>query len=612
MSFLNALRVHFAGGFEAAPSTINNDVLHFNNAQFALHPEWQLPQTPTSANGWWNPEGDHHFTFDAPVTTAHYADGTAAAAGDAVLTLRVSDRGRQPGRHPAKLVDLDPQQQLVSMIFGLEVLVGAPGGAPLLRGTFAAAPFTDIWVRGTTGGNDERAGAAYQSVLESLVWGDVSGSRFLQELQAAAGGGVLSIKFNLDGYSMARGTPGFTKGRLVGTIGPAAPDEPRHFIRGRHFSNVELLPGGGFARPRHGVNYCGGLLDETGRKVWLDLGNALMVNPSRGPVRNFGTLSLVCVVPGTGQVVLGNIGYTGANWYEQTAGVVVVPPDGGLTDDQLAAARENPLALVITAPGGTPVVAASEAADGSHLRADLFVARLNPSETFDAQFYASKFGRPLAGAAVGLALVPSFTPEGEPQVGAPPSALTFPATTPTDARGKAKVTLTAASPGNPRGYIDGQVYFLTYTLNGIDVPNGSDYLSVLVFDTFTPDEPPTWHGSMRPIFQQYANLYPMMKQFVDLADYEDVSAHQPRLLAVLKLPQTNPHYMPVTRDLSEAKRAAMVRWLTNVGPDGKPLLGTAQAPPAGPVASAAALGDGSKSRAAEILTRVRAGRPGGR
>jgi hypothetical protein len=32
MCYLNPPRLHFAGGFEAAPSTANNDVTHYDNA----------------------------------------------------------------------------------------------------------------------------------------------------------------------------------------------------------------------------------------------------------------------------------------------------------------------------------------------------------------------------------------------------------------------------------------------------------------------------------------------------------------------------------------------------------------------------------------------------
>jgi hypothetical protein len=42
--------------------------------------------------------------------------------------------------------------------------------------------------------------------------------------------------------------------------------------------------------------------------------------------------------------------------------------------------------------------------------------------------------------------------------------------------------------------------------------------------------------------------------------------------------------MPVTRDLSAAKRAAIIRWLSHPGPDGKPVKGVAAATQAAPMA----------------------------
>ena len=156
VSYLHSVRLHFAGTFEASPSTVNNDVTHYDNARF--RPEYQLPQDDQNPNGWWNPEGDHRFTLRCNVTGAHYADGsTAAGSTDSVLTLTVKNSGRFLG----KIVDLDPQQQLVSMIWGLQVSLTTPVGAALLRGHFAPAAFTDIWVRGDSGGGDEKAAAAY-------------------------------------------------------------------------------------------------------------------------------------------------------------------------------------------------------------------------------------------------------------------------------------------------------------------------------------------------------------------------------------------------------------------------------------------------------------------
>ena len=51
---------------------------------------------------------------------------------------------------------------------------------------------------------------------------------------------------------------------------------------------------------------------------------------------------------------------------------------------------------------------------------------------------------------------------GPSPVGHPETALTFPTSLTTKTDGTVELTLTATDPGNPRGYIDGQVYGITY------------------------------------------------------------------------------------------------------------------------------------------------------
>jgi len=43
MSYLNPLRLHFAGQFQASVSTVNNDPVHFDNSRFK--PAYQNLQT---------------------------------------------------------------------------------------------------------------------------------------------------------------------------------------------------------------------------------------------------------------------------------------------------------------------------------------------------------------------------------------------------------------------------------------------------------------------------------------------------------------------------------------------------------------------------------------
>ncbi len=478
-------------------------------------------------------------------------------------------------------MDLDPEQQIVSEIWGMEVRICNEAGETLLRGHYQVAAFIDIWPRAQTPiFGDQISAPMYQSVLTDLEWGDVEQSPFLKELQAAAQDGLLSIKFNVDGYNMTFNSPEFTRGRIVGTIGPASADEPHHFTLGRQF----MVPSNGGP-----INYCVAVVDPKRGKILLDLGNALPTTVPGGPIANIGPLRLAYSQQPTGGqaapqwVPIGEISYAETDWYRNTAGVVELPAGRSLTDTELEAIAANPLALLATTPGGI-VPAIFEAP--VFVRADKFVFRLSPGEQADVRIFATRFGHPYAGVQIGLALDPGqlqgvTDQNGNPipslDPGVPTTALTFSPTVTAGQDGVAVAHIEASDPGNPRGYIDGQVYGVrpsTAETRASDYPeNRWNFISLLVWDAFTPDEPPTWWGSLQPIFQQYANLYPVMGRFLDLGDYKSVCDNVDMLQLAFGLEPDNPNMMPVTRDLSPAKRATILRWLTEPGPNGKPLLG---------------------------------------
>jgi hypothetical protein len=142
----------------------------------------------------------------------------------------------------------------------------------------------------------------------------------------------------------------------------------------------------------------------------------------------------------------------------------------------------------------------------------------------------------------------------------------------------------------------------------------------LVWNAFEPDDPPTWYGCLQPIFQQYANLYPVMARFLDLSDYAAVAANRKLLLLAFGLDPHDPNSMPVTRDLSAAKRQTILRWLSELGPDGLPRLGTPpvavpkpidQLPPPTETPPAPAATEASRGGKAAALAR-RIGARGGR
>jgi hypothetical protein len=304
MSYLSAPRLVFAGQFQADPSTVNNDPEHFDTSAFK-----QNYQQPGQNNGWWNPAGTAAWALiSCTVQRVVYRDGSTTNDPQADPIIGAPING--PTEPPGRLVDLDPEQQMVSEIWGLKVALGQAGGSDGFSSDFQVAAFADIWPRFPTGSPDSFFGAFYQSVLEEIQWAGAGGSRFLKELSQNGVPQRLSIRFNLDGYNDDPSSPSFTMGRVVGTIGPYVPGEPSHFVAGR------ALQASSDSSP---LNAAYAQID--GNVLTLDLGNSLPTQSPGGPLANVGPLSVALLPPGAAPVVLGPIDYLSPDGYEQTAGV---------------------------------------------------------------------------------------------------------------------------------------------------------------------------------------------------------------------------------------------------------------------------------------------------
>jgi hypothetical protein len=571
MSYLGPLRLHFAGQFQAAVSTVNNEPQYFDNDAFK--PSYQ---EPGEGKGAWNPTGDGDWRLiGCEVQSAWLPDGSATSPSDPVLAATIADSDRQA---PAKLVDLDPWQQMVSTIWGLEVRIADKEGRTLIRGRFEPTPFYGIWQRVLNAPKPINPvfGAMYQSVLTEVSWGEVDDSPFLAALREAAPDNLLSVKFNVDGYDSDSQSPTFTLGRIVGTIGPAGTTEPHHLLRGRQLAPSSLGMGG--LKPGQKVNFCSATVDEVGGKIYLDLGNALPTTTPGGELESPGRLSLHA-----GTEALCEIPPLDTDEYRRSAGVLALPPDRKLSAGELDAVSGSPLSIWVA---GAAEPAAAEIVD--YVRADSFVFRCDPGEKVAVRFVATHLGRPAAGATVALApdLEQLQPPKQEAEEGVAPGvpadALKLPEKAKADADGIAVVELETFDPGAPRRYIDGQLYGIRPNLaQGASTEDPWNFVSVLLWSAFRPADPPTWYGDLQPIFQQYANLYPVMKGFLDLADWEAVWENRSLLLLAFKLGIEDPNSMPVTRDLSGQKRKAIIAWLEN--PDG-PVLGEPPDPPRRPPA----------------------------
>ena len=115
MSYLGSPRIHLFGKFFADPSTTNNDL-----ANYALKPPLDLS---------WNPNGSAFFRFlDCRIGSAVRGDGKVLdpGAGDPIARATVS-APQSPPTKVAKIVDLDPDQQSITQLFGVAVTVAMPG-----------------------------------------------------------------------------------------------------------------------------------------------------------------------------------------------------------------------------------------------------------------------------------------------------------------------------------------------------------------------------------------------------------------------------------------------------------------------------------------------------
>ncbi len=340
---------------------------------------------------------------------------------------------------------------------------------------------------------------------------------------------------------------------MVGAIGRYRPGDPRRIVLGRHLEPIDGAP----------LN--DGVAVLEGRRLTLDLGNSLPTTGPGGPLVDQGRLYAVLDPGEADEQVLGQISYLCQDWYETTAGIAALELSGA----DARRARSRPLGVFLEGEQGPEFLA--ESRDGRWLRADQFVFRIGSPGTATAELWATRFGR----------LPPEPDKTGKPKPwpvtlasvayntsGEKVTGLTFPRQVDL-VGGRAEVKLSGDLDGEPRHYIDGQVSGVAYGFKNKPPATGtSNMLSVLVWSPYrTPANGPSWLPDVQPIFQQYANLYPVMRPIVDLSSYASVVERLGIMRRIFskKVKVTDASYMPATRDLSPAKRRMLHAWL-----DGNP------------------------------------------
>ena len=593
MSYLDIPRLVFTGGFQADVSTVNNDVRYFDNATFQK--KYQDIST-TGDDGGWNPVGTGIFRFDGcRITGARLGNQhIVSAAQDPIIGMALENAD---DRVFGKLVDLDPQQQMVSQIWGMQLRLDGGGEKALFRGDFVPVAFMNLWRRQQTGVSmDQQLGAVYQSVLRNVVWQSAANSKVLDALRAASAQGLLAINFNLYGYARDPAIGRYTLGLVAGVIGPYLPNEPKHFVIGRQ---MVAATGPNPTAPSNGIYSFQCKVHEDRKILSADFGNCLPIVNGEGGFVDNGQLTMAVLKTDTDTVlstvpvdqvaILGNLDYLKSGWYAQTAGI----QEFDYSADAWIAANiaSRPLLLLKQQADNSYKVLVQESLGGLYVRSDSMVCRLEPDKTGAIDLYASRYGKRLQGAIAfsdtqgamggsGAGSDPLTPPVAIPDIAIPADAISYPAQLPCDPQGKAtlKFTVDLGKNPNPRGYIDGQLYGIAYQLTTQPAQSiGSfwNFISVLAFSPFVAPKSPTWYADIQPIVTQYGNLYPIMsKHLVDLGDYDSVVRHLKILRLAFSLPIEDPNHMPVTRDLSDARRAMILRWIDSPGADGLPLKGT--------------------------------------
>lgn len=565
MSYLDVPRLHFFGQFLANPGTINNVLSNYD------------PHNPTQPL--WNPTGVAYFQLQGQNVNGTQMSGVAVTsvmdASGNLITSPTQDPlvgaavESNPGT-PAKIVDLDPWQQVISQIFGLQlqvVIEGSNAGFSMQKGQYADMPsLTDLFGRSAAGPS-----GTFQTLIQpdQIVWNDPGASPLLQQFQQACEAGI-SVKFSVDLYDMSNASATFTLGRIAGAFGPAQANEPVRFpVR----KIVPQVPAGSIPQS---VDFAPSPLavDASRSKAVLDLGNSFQIqqNPKTGVWETvpLGAVTAV-ILAGGGPIALSpDLDYSQTQ-YQLTAGIVEVD----LTPDQLAAIDENAVGIVTESTGDSPVLAEAE----PYVNLSQTFLRLSPGDSAEVQLQAFRYGQPLAGETLPVELItPGFFQKYFPQYpgldrqikrgsSQPASGISFPGSVVTDQNGVGSLTITAHVPQplpSSRDFIDSQIYFLGGPWQGSAFfwwPMSLAPLSVVVFDAFDIPESPTWTQNVQPVMAQYMRLYPGMEAILDMADYDVVRRNAQALQQVFSAQITDPARMPVTRDLAPAKMQMVLNWI---------------------------------------------------
>ncbi|XP_046855230.1 uncharacterized protein LOC124448267 isoform X3 [Xenia sp. Carnegie-2017] len=554
---------NYTGVFcEADVSTVNNDIRNWNASVDPL----LRPPEPS-----WNPKGTGIWRIqNARVTASCDLDRICKNTSDRIIHANVKDRSH---RASAKLVDFDVELQVVSKIYGWTIEV-----ENFFKGDFQSVPFQYMWTRYRVDDN-KHYGAVYQSVLHNVQFGyraDESDIVKFFKRNVDNNDIKLSIHFNIDQFVTDSQQNNFTIARIVGSIGISGPKSPPYFTLGRLLEPVYN------SSCNYSVWYAPFVKEkkDNDHYVLVDFGNSFQIDSKGNVTENIGQLRFGLLEKSSSQPTCADIKastWFGPEWnlksynYTNTTGIIDMKIDK-LVFDLL---DENRLVLMkLNSDSHCSCIVLAEAIGGLAVHPlTQWTLRSDGNSTLKTSLRMTQFGKTKCDKDLIVVEQDDSYTMG-PFL--PRTPAISKATVKCSKDNNLEVSFeTPTSVNNPRHFIDGQVYTFQYYFKEIGKINASNekfkslnsMIALFVYSNYKIPTNPCWLRHVGPIFQQYATLYPVMKtHFFDMGDYYEVVANKRGLIRSMELDEEDPHYMPVTRDLSKPKRQMILNWLAQEKP----------------------------------------------
>ena len=616
MSYLDLPRIHFAGLFFTGPGTINNMTTNYEPDAPIEKPGGKY--TPIAG---WNPPGVSQFYLQQ-CTVLGAVDSTGdwiAAGSDPLIGASVATAGpRTPITVDgtvvdiAKLVDLDPDQQGRSEVYGMQFQVQLPDGSTF-GGAMSVPQLRELAPRMALKGGSFTVVGLLMGSIDQPRWPARPGaSKLLTQFQQACANGIaisLTTDLHWNIPTISENGLMFCWGRVHGTMGPLRPVESGQTLYGRRMVAGAVAPApridrtpretaaagaaaaaAAAAPPPWNASYAAATVVGSQTLLSVDIGMAIPLAvqspgaPNQQPPRPPQVNGKPLVESG---ITIGVVDAAGS-FSALTNGTVSFPP----FYFTLTSAEKNCVCWKNCGVFTIPLTAG----EANAIKSGAIAVQVGGSRTVEevssgiwVQFAQASTRVALPGASASLPVLVTergealsrYTPSGfqvlafewSRQKGtwtgnASPSTDLSVAFQPPQTDAAGATALTTASQIDEmnlsalRTDLDSRVYFIVQP-NDPTVSYADDQppASVLVWQPFTAPESPSWQVDILPLLGSYARLYPGMKAILDIADENAAMAGASAIAGRMCLSPEDPAYMPVTRDLSPAKTAMIAAFM---------------------------------------------------